>query len=134
MEWEDVDGIIVFRKPAEPTPTDLPETEVAITPEQGMAELLASLGPVQLFRVSEGFPLSYEELSPYQQDVLGRMLSPPITGFTDSGEAVSLPAPEEIGISFCTLPYLVIPDIAGKKPISLRLDSTQYITLRRADK
>jgi len=132
MEWEDVDGIIVFRKPAETTQTDLHETERAITPDQGMAELLASLDPVQLFRASEGFPLSYEELDPYQQDVLGRMLSPPIAGFTDSGDAVSLPAPEEIGISFCTIPYLVIPDPVGKKPIILRLDSTSYITLRKA--
>jgi len=134
MKWDTVDGIIVFRKPADTAKTEPepPKTDIPLTPDQGMAALLASLDPLQLFRLSGGFPLPYGELTPYQQAVLRRMLSPPTAGFTDSGEAISLPAPEEIGISFCTMPYLVIPDSDGKKPISLRLDSTEYITLRKA--
>ena len=133
--WENVGGVIAFRKPPEAAKIDLAESQVRLTPEQGVAIFLASLDPLQLFRLSAGLPLPYEELMPEQQGLLTRILSLNVVGVSPLGEAVSsLPAPEQTSISFWTMPYLLIPDPDGEKPITLRLDSTPYITLRRAER
>ncbi|HUV04359.1 MAG TPA: hypothetical protein VMX94_04555 [Armatimonadota bacterium] len=134
-KWENVGGVIAFRKPPEAAKIDFAEADIRLTPEQGVAIFLASLDPFQLFRLSAGIPLPYEELMPEQQGVLTHILSPDVVGISSSGDVVSsLPAPEQTSISFWTMPYLLIPDPDGEKPISLRLDSTPYITLRRAEK
>jgi len=133
MNWRIIDGIVVFERPAEDTEPQSPKDGQVLSPEQATAELLASLDPIQFFRLVQGFPLSYVELTPYQQDVLAGMLSPSVVGVTESGEVIrGLPAPEGSLISFITMPYVIVPNPGEKEPISLRLDSTPYIGLRKA--
>lgn len=133
--WSIVEGVVVFRKSAEDTTPESPKPVEVLTPEQGMAELIASLDDLQLSRLADGFPLVYAELIPYQQDLLTGILSPPTIGVTESGDVVrELPAPEEVGVSFFTMPYLLISDPDLSRPISLRLDTTPYVNLKRAEK
>jgi len=133
--WSIVEGVVVFRKSAQDTKPESPKPVEVLTPEQGMAELIASLDALQLSRLADGFPLFYAELIPYQQDLLRGILSPPTIGVTDSGDVVrDVPAPEEVGISLFTMPYLLISDPEVEKPISLRLDTTPYVNLKRAEK
>jgi hypothetical protein len=132
-KWSTVEDVVVFSAldPGEEPQAAAPGE--AMTPEQGMAAFLESLDPLQLYRLSGGFPLFYEEMTPYQKSILRSMLSSPTIGVTSTGEVLrELPAPEQTGVAFFTMPYLIVPNPAAKEPIRVRLDSTPYITLKRA--
>lgn len=133
-KWVEQDDMIVFSKvpetpdKAKPTP---PKHLGPLTPEQGMAEMISSLNSGQLYALSSGGQMGYPDMSTYQQDILRAMLSAPTVGVTESGEIIKdLPKPQQAIISFATLPYLTVPDAAGKGTELLRLDTTPYINLK----
>lgn len=128
LEWAVVEDAVVFRPPARP-PQEVISKDEPLTPERATAFLLASLDADQLYRLSWGYPLSYGELSEYQQGVLRAMLTPKDATGTDASGAAGLPAPEQISISFHTIPYLLVPVDGDEKPIRIRLDSTEYLKL-----
>jgi hypothetical protein len=128
------EGVVVFRKAEKALETSPIQVEDSLTLEQKMAALLSSLNPTQMYKISMGLSLAYVELSSYQKKLLSSILSPPVVGVTDSGEVVrDLPRPRDAQISFCTLPYLLIPGKLGEESISLRLDSRPYIKLRKEE-
>lgn len=117
LGWHIENGVIVFKEaPTLPAP---PPKE-SMTPVEGMTAFLASLGEVQIFLISRGFPLPYAELTPAQQEIVRAMLSP--------GEGW-MPKPEEVGIAFRVMPALVIPKTAGGEGMTLRLHSMPYMEL-----
>ena len=133
LDWQIMDGVIVFEKPVEEASPEEPRVTDSLTPEQGMAALIGSLSPTQLFRISGNFSLSYGELTPYQQDILKGILSPPIIGVTAWGDVVrKLPVVEQTSVSFFIMPRLVLPRPGEKDVLNVRLDSAPYISLRKA--
>ncbi len=131
LRWYVENTVIVFRKPETPAQVPPAPTE-NLTPEEGMTTILGSLNDSQLLFVSRGMPLSYGDLTPFQQDILGAMLSPPAVGIADSGTVIkSLPKPEETILSFWTMPSLAIPKTAGGEALTLRLDSAPYMHLKK---
>ena len=132
--WDVRNEIVIFRKRpevfgAKPEPSKAPRS---FSPDEGMAEMIATLSPAQFFRVTSGFTLAYAELTDYQKEILKSMLSAPTIGVRDTDEVIrALPASERANISFLTMPYLVVPDQDDRKTMNLRMDTTPYITLER---
>ncbi|MCL6518852.1 MAG: hypothetical protein K6T99_03405 [Armatimonadetes bacterium] len=133
LSWYIEGSIIVFRRPAEVATKDVPEKPLdKLTPEEYMTEVLKSLDGAQLFKLSRGFPLSYAELTPFQQEILRAMLASPTVGLTEAGQVVkSLPKPEETVLLFRIIPYLLIPRPDLKEDLALRMDSMPYIYLKK---
>lgn len=127
--------VVIHRRPLammSQKPTEASKTEVHFGPEDGMAEMVASLTPGQFFRVTGGNTLNYSELTDYQKQVLKSMLSPPTVGIRDTEEVIrNLPAMEEAGITFLTMPYIVVAGQDGNKTMDMRLDTLPYIMLKR---
>jgi len=81
LSWYIEGSIIVFRRPAEVATKDVPEKPLdKLTPEEYMTEVLKSLDGAQLFKLSRGFPLSYAELTPFQQEILRAMRESHVAG------------------------------------------------------
>ena len=130
--WSIENEVICFRKPDSDAKPKTAKPAESVAPDEGMAEMIASLSPQQVYRLAWGRALAYTELSPYQQDLLKSMLSAPTVGIRDTGEVIkTLPASEQPALSFVTMPYLTVADPEGTKTMNLRLDSTPYINLKR---
>lgn len=132
LTWHIEGNVIVFRRPVQvPTYEPTEESFEKLTLEEAMTEILRTLSDLQLFRLSLGFPLTYTDLSPYQQQVLKAMLSS-ARGITPTGEILrQLPAPEQLSVSFYVMPYFQIPGTDSTKTLTIRMDSTPYIYLRK---
>ena len=135
--WSIQDDMVVFTKPPEPSAEQKkpPKRTEPLSPEQGMAEMIASLGSNQFYAVSAGYPMGYADMSPYQQDILKSMLAAPTVAVSQTGDIVKdLPAPDTVSVFFATLPYLVVPNPDGKGTMTIRLDTTDYMYLKRVGK
>lgn len=133
LTWYIEERVVVFRRPTRISEENLPETPLEdLTPEEGMTVMLGSLDDAQLYRLSRGFPLSYAELAPLQQEILRAMLSSPAVGLTESGAVIRpLPPAEQTSMSFYVMPYLLITKPDAKELMPLRLDSTPYIYVKK---
>lgn len=137
LKWMVQEDMIVFTKPEKPAeaPKKPDKPQEPLTPQQGMAQMIASLDSTQFYALSSGYPMGYADMGPDQQEILRSMLSAPTVGVDQFGEIVNvLPTPEQARIAFVTLPYLQAPGAEGKGALTLRLDSTPYIVLRREAK
>lgn len=131
--WSIRDDMIVYVNPPVPEKPKKPAKRTEpLTPEQGMAEMIASLNPSQLYALSSGYPMGYVEMSENQQDIMKNMLAAPTVAVSDAGEISStLPDPRQTTLSFITMPYLTVPDSTGQGTATVRLDSTRYMSLKR---
>jgi hypothetical protein len=135
--WNIQDDMVIFTKPPESSAEQKkpPKRTEPLSPEQGMAEMIASLGSNQFYAVSDGYPMGYTDMSPYQQDILKSMLASPTVAVSQAGDVVKdLPAPDTVSVYFATLPYLVVPNPDGKGTMTIRLDTTDYMYLKRVGK
>jgi hypothetical protein len=133
--WSIEDDVIIFREAPKEARSASDKPVEILTPEQGMAAFISSLSARQLDRMaSGGAPLAYAEMNKYQQSVLKGILSPPTVG-VGSGDVIrGLPAPEQVSVSFISLPYLTIGNPDGKEVFNLRLDTSPYIALKNTAK
>ncbi len=134
--WSIQNDMIIFTKPPEPADRKKPVKDAeSMSPEQGMAELISSLDSRQFYAVSGGYPMGYADMSPHQQDILKGMLSEPTVAVNKDGDVTKdVPAAQDVSILFATMPYLVVPDPEGKGTMTIRLDSTDYLYLKRGAK
>lgn len=137
MKWSVQNDMIVFTNPPEPPADQRKPAKDAesLSPEQAMSELIASLDARQFYAVSGGYPMGYADLSSYQQDILKGMLSAPTVAVTRAGDIeADLPSAQDVSILFATMPYLTVPNPEGKGTMTIRLDSTDYLYLKRGAK